>query len=471
MTLAAPHLTGVLRHHRRAPHRLPPILPCLGLSLLLSCHGITRAEEHLPSPSKPEVKLKQAFELDVVAHTGRWASAPLNDIRNFSGDPEKQGATGHVTARTDLRIGRQFSAHLAATGSYGTGRPASGWNATLREGWASVSDAEQLQRITLGKQTINWSQDTTFHLLDLTGPSNARRNHTGLHEYDLHQQEGTLAIRQMGSTENLRWDLVLADASHNQVRPGRWQWATRFSTNLAGGDASLVLERTRGHSTRTGISFSRYLNDYWDIYTEVLHAGERDIPDPEDAIPAVPVSPSLTLPAVSRFADKPLKQETSQWLIALRRNIQDTGLAEISYFFNGNGMGDDAWQDYTNRLRTAESTYHRPEFQPFYPNAATNPHSVFLAEAANHGEWQLMRRHYINLRLDTLEYFSFGRLEANLLTSLEDRGMTAMVTFRRALTNRAQLSTFMINTFAPRGSEASTVPTRFTIGFGLNAAF
>jgi hypothetical protein len=328
-----------------------------------------------------------------------------------------------------------------------------------------------MQQLVLGKQKINWSQDTTFHLIDMIGPSNARRSNVGLHEYDVYLREGTSAIRQMGSGGGLRWDLVIADASHNQVHNGVWQWATRVSTNMAGSDISVLFERTHGYSIRSGLSFSRNLNEDWGLYTEVLHAGEREIPNFEEAAPAIPISPSLVLPALSRFSNDHPKRETSQLLTTLRRNINEFGLAEVSYYFNGNGLSAKEWRDYVDRIRVATSTYTQPEFRAFYPNAGANPNGSFLGDAARWGEWHLMRRHYISLRIDTLENLSLGRLEISLLRSLEDGGSTVMVTLRRTLTERIVLSPFVIKTFAPSRSEAATIPVSLIVGIGLHASF
>lgn len=463
-------LTGGFPASGRTLHRQLLTLLWIGLQVL-TCVSATRAEVLATANAEEEVKLDMKFDFNFMAHGSRWANDSLNDPRLFSTEPQNSGAVGYITSRTDLRVGKQVAGRLTATGRYRTGYPESGENLRLLEGWASYSNADQIQRIIVGKQKIKWSQDTTFHLLDVIGPANARRSSVGLNEYDVYQKEGTVAIRKMGSSHGLRWDLVLADAAANQVRPGNWQLAARLSSNLAGSDIGFLFERTRGYSVRSGLSFSRNLSEDLDIYIEALQAGEREIPVLEQVGAAIPVSPSLTLPALSRFADSLPKRETNQMLVSLRRNIEDFALTEVSYFYNGNGFGAGQWRDYLARLGTARSTYNQPEFLSFYPNAAANPNGAFLGDAAGRGAWMLMRRHYINLRIDTLENFTFGRLEANLVTGMEDGGSTVMLTLRRKLFDRVTLSPFVIGTFPPKGSESGTIPYSITFGFGLHSSF
>jgi hypothetical protein len=433
------------------------------LAMLLSA-----APAGADSPAS-QLQFQHGLSLDLLVYGSAFHGSPLNPTVYASG-PDTITDTLYGTYDAQAKFGTNVTAALSATGSLDeTQHDGFEDDGRLMTASLSVTDDSANNKLTIGKQLIKWSQDTAFHPFDLIGRFNEPRSGIGLNQYNPYLNEGVYAVRASGHDFGLDWQVLADDARQNISYQADWQAAGKVDLTFDSNTLSVMAEQSQGYAPRFGLSISKAINDNWLIYSEYLHYRDRSMPALVLQTAAQPAG-AVTLPALWAY-EKDSRGSRNDFLLTLRYSFDESGIAELSYFYNGSGYGGKAWENWLGILRTAQATYTDPAFIPFYPTKFANPNGTVLGASATMMERYYFRNDYLNLHVDTLERFPQIRLQGDLLYGLDDQSVTLQVTASHDIAANITVSLFAIGQTQPANSENAVSPYSGSIGGAVRVIF
>ena len=304
-------------------------------------------------------------------------------------------------------------------------------NARLTEMSLSIPSEDEAHRVSIGKQHIIWSQDTSFHPIDILGRNQQPKNDIGVNEYNPFIKEGRMGLRYQYTGDDNALDFVVLDAGGNTLHNSEYQFAVNWAYNIDITEINLLAEKSKGFGFRYGFVISTNLGENLVLYTEFITAKEREIP----AISSLGFTENQALLATKYF-DNEKDNVYNKGLMSVRSLLKGVQ-AEISLFYNEHGYNTSDWNAFTHNLQQSHNNFIATSF-------TDGNHFALLANSTTLMRDFYLRRAYLALRLDTLETFDFGNIELNTIYNMEDYSANVQVEFRKNLTRRLAMKAHIL---------------------------
>ncbi len=398
---------------------------------------------------------------------GRYSQQEYNAGSALS--PQRFSSAGSAFSDVDVLFSPTLIVDQNLQGFFGA---AAGWQRAggqeshelrLLEAGASLSNDQQTERLTLGKVKVRWSQDSVYHPLDLFGRYNQPKSTLGVNEFDDFKKEGNVMARWQRTGDVLSHDVLLVDADNNASMPTAYQVAWRGVIQSGESEFSLIAEKSANYHPRWGAGLSQGMGEQWTLYGEYLLSRDRDIPVLRQVQPEIPLSPGVALPALYDYQRDDKQRNWQKLLLTLRYYLQVGGSVEGSLFYNGHGLNRREWSQWESRQWSAAETLTAPQLRPYL--AEGNPYIPMLGESARLMQDFYLRRFYASVRLDSLERFTQGRIEINMIFGLEDGSSSLWMAGEYPLNEKLLVKPYLMLQSNMRG-EGQMAP--LSALFGLN---
>lgn len=334
---------------------------------------------------------------------------------------------------------------------------------TLLEAGTSFNNDRQTQRLTLGKVNVRWSQDSAYHPLDLFGRYNQSKSSLGVDEFDDFKKEGNLMARWQSTGDVLSYELLMAKANHYAWMPAAHQAAWRGVCQHEESEFSLIAEKSAGYHPRLGTEISQGIGEQWTLYGEYLLSRDRDMPVLQQTRSEIPLAPGAELPALYEYRRDKNQKNWQKLLLTLRYYPLAGGSVEGSLFYNGHGLNRREWSQWENRQWRAADTLTDPRLKPYLNQG--NPYIPMLGDSAHLMKDFYLRRLYASVRLDSLDRFTQGNLEMNMIFGLEDGSSTLWMALQFPLTDKLLVKPYLMLQSTVHGEGQMTPLSSL---FGLN---
>lgn len=337
----------------------------------------------------------------------------------------------------------------------------------LLEGGFSLANDQQTDRITLAKMKVRWSQDSVYHPLDIFGRYNQPKSSLGINEFDDFKKEGVAMARWQSTHDALSYEIIVADADINELRPAPRQIALRGVIPVGESEFSLIAEKSANYNPRWGAAISQGIGEQWTLYGEYLLSRDRDIPVLQQVRPAIPVGADSILPALYDYQQDDKQRNWQKMLGTLRYYPLDGGSIEGSLFYNGHGMDRDEWSQWENRQQVAAVTLTDAQLGHYLRQG--NPYISMLGDSARLMQNFYLRRFYASVRLDSLERFTLGGIEMNVIFGLEDGSTSLWAAGKYPVSERLILKPYLLLQSHVRG-EGEMAPLSAIYGLNFTLA-
>ncbi|CQJ56174.1 Uncharacterised protein [Yersinia intermedia] len=403
---------------------------------------------------------------------GRYSVRDYNDLSPLS--PTGYSRTSRTSADVDMLFTSQFFYQDNLQGFIGV---ASGWQrenhtdyqqTRLLEGGLTLMNTEQTQRITAGKVFLRWSQDSVYHPVDLFGRYTQPKSTLGVNRMDDFQREGAPMIRWQGTGDNGAYDVILAQAADDQGWDNAQQAALRGLWQVDDIESSLIAEKTTGKRPRWGATLSQGIGDQWTLYGEYLLSGDREIPQLTQVNPAISLGGDDELPALYRYRQDSHQRSWQKMLLTLRYALQEGGSLEGSFYYNGHGMSQQEWNQWVDIQHSAAQTLTNPRLQQWL--AQGNQWIATLGSSAHLMQNFYLRRYYASMRFDSIDRFTQGGVEVNLIYGLEDNSVSLWTEGRYPLNARITAKPFILLQTTSHG-EGAISPVSSIVGINISYDF
>jgi len=403
---------------------------------------------------------------------GRYGVKEYNDASPLS--PDRYSPATRAGVDTDVMFSSQFFYQDNLQGFVGV---ASGWEhenhtdnrlTRLLEGGVTLMNTEQTQRLTAGKVYLRWSQDSVYHPIDIFGRYTQPKSTLGVNRMDDFQREGAPMLRWQTSSDSGDFDLVLAKVEDEQGWGNAQQAALRGLWQLDDIEGSLLAEKTSSKRPRWGATLSQGIGEQWTLYSEYLLSGDRDIPQLTQVSPAIPIDEEAQLPALYRNRQDPRQHNWQKMLLTLRYALQKGGSLEGSFYYNGHGMNRDEWNQWVDVQHSSARTLTNPRLQQVLGQG--NPWVGTLGSSAQLMQNFYLRRYYASVRFDSIERFTQGGVEVNLIYGLEDNSVSLWTEGRYPLSTHITAKPFILLQTTSQG-EGAISPVRSMVGINFSYDF
>ncbi|WP_340617569.1 hypothetical protein [Xenorhabdus entomophaga] len=338
----------------------------------------------------------------------------------------------------------------------------------LLTGGMTATNEAQTQRLTAGKLAVHWSQDSLFHPIDFFGRYNQPKSTLGINRIDYFHREGEPMVRWQGSTNTISYDFIWADASKKGSMSTSQQFAGRGLFQLDEMEVSLIAEKSASYKPRWGATWSQGIGEQWTLYSEYLLSKNRDIPRLVEVSPEISLGSNGALPARYAYKQNIHGRNWQKLLVTLRYALQQGGSVEGTFFYNGDGMNDREWDHWVSRQKSVARTLSDDGIIPWLQNG--NSYISMLGDSARLMQNNYLRRYYASVRYDSIDRFTQGSVEVNLIYGLEDNSLTLWTEGQYPLTSHLYLKPFIMLQTTAQGEGAMT-PVNSLVGVNFNYTF